>query len=259
MTAKPQADRPLPRGEGEDARRGQLIEATIDTLAEVGFAATTLALIGQRAGVSPGLIAHYFKDKDGLLEATLRRLALRLSMAVSERLKRAASPRERVQAIVDATLAPEEFDQRTCSVWLAFWGEVIHSERLKRVQNVYQQRMLSNLRYGLRRLVSDADAERLAIAIAALIDGLWLRATLSSPHETDSRTAHMSTARSRGSPRRGTAVPLPSREACRASATISAAPLSPPPQGRRSPASIPRPARCSPRSRSPDRKKSSAP
>jgi betaine-aldehyde dehydrogenase len=189
MTAKPQADRPLPRGEGEDARRGQLIEATIDTLADVGFAATTLALIGQRAGVSPGLIAHYFKDKDGLLEATLRRLALRLSMAVSERLKRAASPRERVQAIVDATLAPEEFDQRTCSVWLAFWGEVIHSERLKRVQNVYQQRMLSNLRYGLRRLVSDADAERLAIAIAALIDGLWLRATLSSPHETDSRTA----------------------------------------------------------------------
>ena len=91
--------------------------------------------------------------------------------------------------MIEATLAPEEFDARTCSTWLAFWGEVIHSERLKRVQNVYQQRMLSNLRYGLRRLVPDVDAERLAIAIAALIDGLWLRATLSSPHETDSRTA----------------------------------------------------------------------
>ena len=63
------------RIEGEDFRRRQLIEATIDTLAEAGFNATTLALIGQRAQVSPGLIAHYFDDKDGLLEATLRNLA----------------------------------------------------------------------------------------------------------------------------------------------------------------------------------------
>ena len=123
MTAKPQTDRPLPRGESEDARRRQLIEATIDTLAEVGFAATTLALIGQRAGVSPGLIAHYFDDKDGLLEATLRQprdapLARRPRAAEARRRRRAT----RVQAIIDATLAPEEFDQRTCSVWLAFWG-----------------------------------------------------------------------------------------------------------------------------------------
>ncbi len=191
MTVRPQNERPSARLDGEEARRRQLIEATIDTMAEVGFAATTLALIGQRAGVSPGLIAHYFVDKDGLLEATLRRLATRLSLAFSERLKRAANPRERVQAIVDATLAPEEFDQRTCSVWLAFWGQVIHSARLKRIQNVYQQRMLSNLRYGLRRLVADPDAERMAITIAALIDGLWLRATLSSPHETESRTARL--------------------------------------------------------------------
>ena len=59
----------------EDGRRRQLIGATIDTLAEVGLGATTLALIGQRAGVSAGLISHYFDDKDGLLEATLRSLA----------------------------------------------------------------------------------------------------------------------------------------------------------------------------------------
>jgi betaine-aldehyde dehydrogenase len=139
--------------------------------------------------VSPGLISHYFDDKDGLLEATLRALAARLGRGVSERLRRARAPRERIQAVIDATLAPEEFDQRTCSVWLAFWGQVIHSQRLKRVQNVYQQRMLSNLRYGLKQLVPEADAQRLAISIAAMIDGLWLRATLSSPHETDSRTA----------------------------------------------------------------------
>lgn len=179
----------MARNGAEDSRRKQLIEATIDTLADEGFAATTLAEIGSRARVSPGLIAHYFSDKDGLLEATLRNLATRLGRGVSQRLRDARNPRERVQAVIDATLAPEEFEPRTCSVWLAFWGQVIHSERLRRVQRVYQKRMLSNFRHALRQIVPGADAERIAIGLAAMIDGLWLRATLSSPHETDSRMA----------------------------------------------------------------------
>ncbi len=91
--------------------------------------------------------------------------------------------------MIEATLAPEEFDPRTCGVWLAFWGQVIHSARLKRVQNIYQQRMLSNLRHALKQLVPEAEARRIAIALAAMIDGLWLRATLSSPNETDSAMA----------------------------------------------------------------------
>ncbi|MBN9010969.1 MAG: TetR family transcriptional regulator, partial [Rhizobiales bacterium] len=45
------------RVEPEDIRRRQLIEATIETMAEAGFSATTLASIGQRAKLSPGLIA----------------------------------------------------------------------------------------------------------------------------------------------------------------------------------------------------------
>ena len=179
----------MKRVEPEDLRRRQLIEATIDTMAAEGFAATTLALIGQKAKVSPGLIAHYFDDKDGLLEATLRSLASRLARGLSMRLRAARSARERVQAVIETTLAPEEFDSRTTSVWLAFWGQVIHSERLRRVQKVYQGRLLSNLRHGLEQIVPTLEAERLALAIAAMIDGLWLRAALSSPHETDSGAA----------------------------------------------------------------------
>jgi len=49
----------IPRDEAEDARRVQLIEVTIDSLAEVGFVGTTLGEIAGRAGVSPGLVAHY--------------------------------------------------------------------------------------------------------------------------------------------------------------------------------------------------------
>ena len=58
----------------EDSRRRQLIEVTIDSLAELGYVGTTLAQIASRAEVSPGLVAHYFGDKDSLLDAAFRAL-----------------------------------------------------------------------------------------------------------------------------------------------------------------------------------------
>ena len=163
---------------GEDARRRQLVEATLAALAEKGFAAASLTEIAGRAGVAPSLVSHYFGDKDGLLEATLRELSRRVGQGARRRLADAGSPRERIQAVIDANLAPEEFDAHTGAVWLAFWGQALHSPRLKRIQNVYRARTQSNLRHALRRLVSPDAATRIAHALAAMIDGLWLRETL---------------------------------------------------------------------------------
>ncbi|HWX79929.1 MAG TPA: betaine-aldehyde dehydrogenase [Steroidobacteraceae bacterium] len=173
----------------EDTRRRQLIDVTIDSLAEVGFVGTTLAQIAARAQVSPGLVAHYFDDKDGLLEAAFRSLARRVGTQVRNRLRQVSTARGRIQAIIDANLAPEEFDQRTGTAWLAFWGQVLHLPRLKRIQSAYQKRMLSNLRSSLKRLVPPDEAQRLAAMIAAMIDGVWLRAALSGWREADSESA----------------------------------------------------------------------
>src|SRR5215469_14526007 len=179
----------VPRDELEDARRAQLIEVTIDSLAEVGFVGTTLAEIAGRAGVSPGLVAHYFGDKDGLLEAAFRTLARVVAVRMRERFALARTPRARVQAIIDANLGPENFDRRTGNAWLAFWGQVLHFEGLKRVQTAYQRRMLSNLRSDLRRMIPGESARSLAAMIAAMIDGVWLRAALSEWQEADSESA----------------------------------------------------------------------
>ena len=173
----------------EEVRRTQLVEVTIDSLAELGFVGTTLAQIASRAGVSPGLVAHYFGDKDGLLEAAFRSLARRVGTQVRARLRHAATPRGRIQAVIDANLAPEEFERRTGTAWLAFWGQVLHVASLKRIQSVYQRRMLSNLRNSLKRLMPPDEAHSLAAMIAAMIDGVWLRAALSGWREADSESA----------------------------------------------------------------------
>jgi betaine-aldehyde dehydrogenase len=180
---------PVPRDELEETRRAQFIEVTIDSLADVGYVGTTLAQIARRAGVSPGLVAHYFGDKDGLLEAAFRTLSRGIATRVRAALAIAGTPRGRVQAVIDVNLAPEEFDRRTGTAWLAFWGQVLHVEGLKRVQAAYQRRMLSNLRSDLRSMIPGEEARSLAAMIAAMIDGVWLRAALSQWQEADSGSA----------------------------------------------------------------------
>jgi betaine-aldehyde dehydrogenase len=173
----------------EETRRGQLIEVTIDSLAELGYVGTTLAQIASRAGVSPGLVAHYFGDKDGLLDAAFRSLARRVSDHARSRLRQINTPRARIQAVIDANLAPEEFDQRTGTAWLAFWGQVLQVKSLRRVQSVYQRRTLTTLRSALNKLVPPDQAQSLAAMIASMIDGVWLRAALSGWREADSASA----------------------------------------------------------------------
>ncbi len=179
----------LPGGDLEDSRRKQLIAVTLDSLAELGYVSSTLAQIAGRAGVSPGLVAHYFGDKDGLLEAAFRSLVQRIGDQVRSRRARASTPRSRIQAVIDANLAPAEFEQRTGRAWLAFWGQVVHTPRLKRVQRVYQRRTLSNLQHALNQLLPAEEARSLAYMIAAMIDGVWLRAALSEWTEADSESA----------------------------------------------------------------------
>jgi betaine-aldehyde dehydrogenase len=173
----------------EETRRCRLIEVTIDSLAELGYVGTTLAQIAGRAGVSPGLVAHYFGDKDSLLDAAFRSLARRVGDHVRARLRQISTPRARIQAVIDANLAPEEFEQRTGTAWLAFWGQVLQVKSLKRVQSVYQRRTLTNLRSSLKKLVPPDEAQNLASMIAAMIDGVWLRAALSGWREADSESA----------------------------------------------------------------------
>src|SRR6202521_1278028 len=173
----------------EDTRRRQLVEVTIDSLAELGFVGTTLAQIAIRAGVSTGLVAHYFGDKDGLLDAAFRSLATRVGNQVRARLRQVGTPRGRIQAVIDANLAPEEFEQRTGTAWLAFWGQVLQVKSLRRGQSGDQRRTLTNPKSALRRLVAPEQAGSLAAMIAAMIDGVWLRAALSGWREADSATA----------------------------------------------------------------------
>ncbi len=110
----------MPKVGMEPIRRRQLIAATIEAIHQAGFGQTTVAEVSRRAGLSSGIVAHYFKDKAGLLEATLRSLAEDLRRGVVAHLAQAAGPEARVLAVIDANFAPELFAPPVVTAWLAF-------------------------------------------------------------------------------------------------------------------------------------------
>ncbi|MCT7655565.1 TetR family transcriptional regulator [Oceanimonas sp. NS1] len=69
----------------KDTRRKQLIDATLASVAEYGLQNTTINSISRLAGMSSGIISHYFGGKQGLIEATVRQLLDELKQALLSR------------------------------------------------------------------------------------------------------------------------------------------------------------------------------
>ena len=164
----------------EEIRRRQLIEATIASIHDVGFSDSSVSRIAAKAGVSAGIVHHYFEDKDELLEATLRQLGANLSASVIRRLRAARSPVHRLMAVVDGNLGPELFTPEAVSSWLAFWSQVPTSPRLARIQKIIIERLHSNLVHALRAFLPANEVQATAHDFACLIDGIWLRAGLNA-------------------------------------------------------------------------------
>ena len=69
MSKRPRRGRP-PASENVD-RRDALLKSAIKLFAEKGFSAVDLREISKDAGVTVGLIRHYFDSKDGLIDAAI--------------------------------------------------------------------------------------------------------------------------------------------------------------------------------------------
>lgn len=68
------AQRPVERrshAERTAETRGRVMNAVIESIAEVGFQRTTAAEIARRAGVTWGAVQHHYRDKEGILMAVL--------------------------------------------------------------------------------------------------------------------------------------------------------------------------------------------
>lgn len=172
----------------EHVRREEIVNAAYDVIFEVGLSNTTMAQIAKKAQLSVGIVSHYFGDKQGLINAcmlemlnVLRRKTAQYKAEVNE-----LQPENMIKAIIDSNFDISQVNQRAMRIWLDFWSASMHMPELSRLQRINDQRLYSNLKFHFLELMPKDQASIAARGLAALIDGLWLRGSLSGDTEFDS-------------------------------------------------------------------------
>ena len=123
--------------EQPEMRRSMLIEAATRCLSQGGIGAFTVDRICREAGVSRGLISHYFDGLDGLLVEVYRTsLYASVTAHIEEAKQRRAEkadwpPQEALAALVQSNFAPAYFSRANLLIWLSLWGEIAVNPRLK--------------------------------------------------------------------------------------------------------------------------------
>jgi transcriptional repressor BetI len=172
--------------ESPAVRREALVEATLRSLKQYGHEGTSIRRIAKAADVSIGLINHHFQSKSELIAAAYESLAESLQQSVRTLAEDTSlPPRERLSAFFRASFAPEILDPAVFSVWLVFWSMVMHSSEMQAVHDRTYRRYRETLESALAALAASGSAppfapRQAAIALSALLDGLWVELCLSS-------------------------------------------------------------------------------
>jgi TetR/AcrR family transcriptional repressor of bet genes len=170
----------MPKIGMEPLRRKALVDATLRAVGDHGSLTVSMSEIARHAGVSPALAHHYFGSKEQLVIETIRSLLRTLREDAVAGLRQAATPRDRVSAVIRVNFQAHQFAPETVAAWLAFYTEAQRSEEVRRLLVVYARRLNSNLLSSLKRLCTPQEAAAIADGAAAMIDGLYLRQGLRS-------------------------------------------------------------------------------
>lgn len=170
------SDQPAFSRADPDERRQSLIDACARVLAARGAAGVSVRAICAEAGVSPGLLRHYFGGISHAIAATYAATGARIDAALDAAVAAAGpDPRARLLAYLTANFRPPIASPDLLASYVAFWSLA----RSDRVVAQVRAEVYGSFRRSLEQLIRAyrpalADPRLPAIALTALIDGLWL-------------------------------------------------------------------------------------
>ena len=178
VTAK--RERPATQSEINEFRRLRLMESTIRLMAEKGVGGATVRAITADAGVSHGLIGHYYPTKDDLLVASLQHLFSGVAEDVRRQIDDAGpDPLARLRALPVGLFSASVFTEKNRAAFLALWHEIRFNDAVRDANrdfySGYRQRV-----HALFQAVAgpDTDVGQAVTGLIALSDGLWLEISI---------------------------------------------------------------------------------
>ncbi len=169
-----------PRSLSKQARRKQLIEATIKCIADKGLSGTTMADVTQQAGLSLGIVNLHFQSKEKLLIETMRYISDEYTNGLTKIFNdQSLDTEQKILAHINFDFSRKITDRNKLAVWFAFWGETKSRPTYLSICASYIGEIAKNLTelFALLKQQGDyeqVDPELVCTCYTALCDGLWL-------------------------------------------------------------------------------------
>lgn len=183
-SAVPRATKPTPSRrrtrQAPDVRRRDLLDVTVSCLARLGPRATTGREICRQAGVSHGLIRHYFRNPDNLLLETYESLCEDMLAELAASAEGPGDPWGRLHAFLGAVFAPRWTNPEIIGAWMVFWQLARGRPDFGAVSARYNAAQRALLETLVGAVAGPAVVLDRAVAIvSAVMDGLWIEHYLS--------------------------------------------------------------------------------
>ncbi|WP_417455324.1 TetR/AcrR family transcriptional regulator [Kiloniella sp.] len=168
------------RRQAPDARKKDLVEATIRCLEKKGSDGLSVRSISSEAGISVGLINHHYPSKDDLIADAYEKLATDILQSVVDIVAETdGSPREKMSAFFKAYFSSIVLDQKFLRIWIVFWHMSDKSEQVRRSHDKTNAGFRQQIELMLRDLVKSSETPEFnyrlaAIGLSGMLDGLWL-------------------------------------------------------------------------------------
>lgn len=181
--------------ERRSQRRGQLLQACLDTVAESGVAAVTAEAVCTRAGLSKRYFYESFSDRDAVLVAALDEFFTALRAALVERLAGCATMAGRVECVARVLVRLLASDRRMARLYVEAHGSTALAARRRELVDEFTPFLVSEV---LDDDPSDPGAQAATVLmVAGTIEVLdrWLRGDLElSEEQVTSSLAALGTA-----------------------------------------------------------------
>jgi AcrR family transcriptional regulator len=164
----------------EEARRRQIVDTAIRTIAARGFSNTSFAEIAREAGISKGVISYHFAGKSDLVEAVLARLLREPAEFIKTRVDARARPLDKLRAYVRANFEHMRAHRAHYVALVDLWDSRSGSQG----DNPFNAEAYEPSRGYLARIIEggqaggelrEVPARTMASVIQAAIDGVMLQ------------------------------------------------------------------------------------
>ena len=153
-----------------DERRRRIAEVAIDIIAREGLDAATIRRIASEMGASIRAITHYFADKDELLLAAYRIMALQGESRVREAVSH--DPADLVGGLAAMT-AMDDGAFHHWRVYVSFWDRAARDPVFAAEQRVWIENALKRvIRMIAARGGPQEDAREIALQLLAFVQGV---------------------------------------------------------------------------------------